>query len=70
MDDSLPRQRDRPEAVLERAVAAALDRAHRATADDRDGVTEFLRLLDESPPADLKTFGDAVRETYAGGKSG
>ncbi|MEV8436184.1 hypothetical protein AB0425_02315 [Actinosynnema sp. NPDC051121] len=61
--------------VVRALVTAELGRTCQATADaltavdDREGVTELLRLLDEPPPADLKTYGDALRATYPGGRS-
>ncbi|MEU4739174.1 hypothetical protein AB0G02_01760 [Actinosynnema sp. NPDC023658] len=71
--------RDRPGrdiADVVRALASAeLTRACQATADaltaadDREGVTGLLRLLDERPPTDLKAYGDRVLGAYAGGRS-
>ncbi|MEV1114402.1 hypothetical protein AB0I91_04995 [Actinosynnema sp. NPDC049800] len=58
--------------VVRALVEAELTRACQATADaltavdDREGVTGLLRLLDERPPTDLKTYGDAVRAAYTG----
>lgn len=66
--------RDRPGrdiADVVRALAdAELTRACQATADaltavdDRAGVTDLLRLLDERPTADLKAYSDKVRDSY------
>lgn len=68
--------RDQPERdiadVVRALVEAELVRACQATADaltaadDREGVTELLRLLDERPPTDLKTYGDTIRNAYTG----
>ncbi|GAB2997563.1 hypothetical protein [Saccharothrix stipae] len=58
--------------VVEALATAELTRACQATADaltaadDRDGVTDLLRLLDERPATDLKTYGEAVRAAYQG----
>ncbi|MFD1149682.1 hypothetical protein [Saccharothrix hoggarensis] len=68
--------RDRPGRDLADVVAALaeaeLTRACQATADaltavdDREGVTALLRLLDERPAADLKTYGDGILGAYSG----
>ncbi|MFE9744373.1 hypothetical protein ACFYOT_05680 [Saccharothrix saharensis] len=58
--------------VVRALAAAELTRACQATADaltavdDREGVTDLLRLLDERPTTDLRTYGDRVRTAYAG----
>ena len=70
--------RDRPGLgitdVVRALVAAELARARQATADaltaadDREGVTDLLRLLDD-PGTDLKAYGEAIRATYPRGGS-
>lgn len=58
--------------VVRALAAAELTRASQATADaltavdDREGVTGLLRMLDERPATDLKTYGERVLAAYAG----
>jgi hypothetical protein len=58
--------------VVRALTTAELTRACQATADaltaadDRDGVTDLLRLLEERPATDLKTYGDTIRTAYTG----
>jgi hypothetical protein len=56
--------------VVQALVDAELTRACQATADaltavdDRDGVTDLLRLLDERRTTDLKTYSENLRAAY------
>ncbi|MBB5806665.1 hypothetical protein F4560_006433 [Saccharothrix ecbatanensis] len=58
--------------VVQALVDAELTRACQATADaltavdDRDGVTDLLRLLDERRTTDLKTHSENLRAAYKG----